>query len=54
MYSLEIHKAKVAALTGDDKELFEERVSICLESNVNQIQAEIIAMREVENARNQK
>jgi hypothetical protein len=48
---LEAHKVKVGALVGNEKERFNERVAICLESNVNELQAEIIALREVEDAR---
>ena len=38
---------KIQSLIGDEKEWFEERMAICLESGVDELQAEIIALREI-------
>ena len=48
---IDAHKAKIELLVGNEKELFSERVAICVESGVNELEAEIIALREVEGAR---
>ena len=48
---LDEHKRNVATLTADEQVTFDERVSICLESNVNELMAEIAAMRQILNMR---
>jgi len=45
---------RIEDLTDDEKERFEERMSICIESGVDGSRAEIIALREIEDARNNK
>jgi hypothetical protein len=48
---MEEHKRNVASLTADEQITFDERMAICLESGGNELKAEIAAMRQILNMR---
>ena len=48
---LDEHRRNVATLTADEQTTFDERMAICLESGGNELKAEIAAMRQIINMR---
>ena len=48
---LDEHRRNVATLTADEQVTFDERMAICLEHGGNELKAEIAAMRQILNMR---